>query len=346
MKSIKIIYPVILLLIIVSCEKIVMHPNPEIDNLSIFDEYAKICTEKFGLEEVKGINLSELADSLRPMISDDLSKEELFELMGMFVDRMQEGHTSLKEIDFSLNKSYYWFTGYPTAINKPIVDKYYFGEEANPDVQVIAPDDSYYEIYYGLLPQDNQIGYIQMNSFMMTVTDAELDTMMAYLNDAKGIIIDVRSNIGGFIDLAARLSSYFTQNEVIIGTNFIKNGPGKNDFAASEMKIKPSGSSYAFYKPVVILHDRVTFSSGSIFCVMMNAMENTTSIGVRFGGGTGDIMDGILANGWHWVLSTSNLVDTQGRPTDPGIEADIPMSINPADTITDALIERAIIELK
>jgi hypothetical protein len=78
----------------------------------------------------------------------------------------------------------------------------------------------------------------------------------------------------------------------------------------------------------------------------MAAMPNVTRIGQKYGGGTGEIVDGFLANGWKWTISTSNFVDLQGRATDPGIEADIPMVINPADTATDALIERAIIELQ
>jgi hypothetical protein len=40
-------------------------------------------------------------------------------------------------------------------------------------------------------------------------------------------------------------------------------------------------------------------------------------------------MDGFLANGWHWTISTNNLVDNEGRATDPGIDPDIQMVINP-----------------
>ncbi len=345
----KSIFKISLLLIsfsFVSCEKLIQHPEPGTDNLSLFNEYSQLCIEKFGLEDVKGIDLAELADSIRPHVTSDLSEEELFDLMGLFVDRMQEGHTSLKSIDFDFNKSYYWFIGYPLGMNLGIVRANYYGVEANPDVQIIAPPEALYEILYGYLPQDKEIGYIHVLSFDLAISDAELETMMSYLKDAKGIIIDVRSNIGGYMELVARLASYFTESEVVMGTNYIKNGPGKEEFAASKMIIKPADSPYINTGPVVVLQDRVTFSSGSLFCVAMNAMENTTTMGIRFGGGTGEIMDGILANGWHWTLSTSNLVDTEGRPTDPGIEPDIPMLLNPEDTNTDAIIERAILELQ
>jgi hypothetical protein len=340
------IFLILFSLAFVSCEKIVMNPKPGTDNLSIFNEYAKICIEKFALGEVKGVNLVELADSIRPYVTDNLSEQELFDLMGIFVDRMQEGHTKIGTIDFDLQKSYYWFLGYPSAFNFLIANDYYYGVNANPNVQIIAPVDDLYEIWYGFLPQDPQIGYIRIISFDMNISDEQLETMMAYLKDSKGLIIDVRGNLGGFMELMARIAGYFTPSEVKVGTNYIKNGPGKDDFSASEMKIQPSGSAYTYTKPVAVLHDRITFSAGSQFCLSMAAMPNVTRIGQKYGGGTGEIVDGFLANGWKWTISTSNFVDLQGRATDPGIEADIPMVINPADTATDALIERAIIELQ
>ena len=75
-------------------------------------------------------------------------------------------------------------------------------------------------------------------------------------------------------------------------------------------------------------------------------MPNVTTIGQVYGGGTGEIVDGFLANGWQWTISTANFLDLEGKPTDPGIEDDIPMGINPSDTATDAIIERAILELQ
>jgi hypothetical protein len=329
----------------ISCEKLPMHPQPGTDNLSIYNEYANICIEKFGLEEVKGVDLEALADSIRPFITDELTDKELFDFCGIITTRMQEGHTNLKDLEKNYNASYYWFLGYPTANNVLLKMKYYYGPEANPDVQTITHPDSFYEILYGYLPQDKEIGYIYILSFNIDVSDEQFETMMEYLKDAKGIIIDVRSNLGGYINVAARMASYFTLEEVIFATNYIKNGPDPDNFAGSEMKLSPSGSALAYSKPVMVLHDRITFSSGSLFVVMMDPLDNTTTVGQIFGGGTGEIIDGFLSNGWEYNLSTSNLEDQMGRPTDPGIEANIPMIINPADTATDAIIERAILEL-
>jgi len=345
----KIITKVLILLFsisIISCENIFMEPKPGTDNLSIFNEYAELCITKFGLEEAKGIDLEALADSIRPFVTPNLSEQELFDLMSIFVDRMKEGHTSLSSIDYKYNKTYYWFNDYPLAMDYNIPPKSYYGDVANPEVQIINPEDSYFDILYGFLPQDNEIGYISIITFDMTVSDSQLETMMAYLKDAKGLIIDVRNNFGGYMDLVGRLSSYFFDSELVIGTNYIKNGPGKDDFAESIMKISPSGSPYTYTKPVIVLQDRVAYSSASLFCIVMNAVDNATTMGQKFGGGTGEIMDGFLANGWQWTLSTSNFVDLNGMPTDLGIDPDIYQIINPSDTIIDAVIERAIVELQ
>ncbi|SFT35441.1 Peptidase family S41 [Lishizhenia tianjinensis] len=323
-----------------------MKPKPGQSNMDIFNEYTKIAIEKFGLQEVKQIDLISLRDSISPFINDALNEQELFNYLGIIASRMQEGHTNIEDLDNNYWAGYDFYSGYPSAYSFLIAQEYYYGEAANPNVQTISSSDSYFNIQYGFLPQDNTLGYIRISSFDMTVSEAELEQMMNYLKDAKGIVIDVRGNLGGYINLAARMASYFTQEEIIFGTNHVKNGPDFDDFSASQMKLTPSGSENTFLKKVVVLHDRTTFSSGSLFTIMMYALDNVTTIGQKFGGGTGEIIDGFLSNGWKYNLSTSNLEDAQGNPTDNGIEADIPMVLDETDTDSDALIEQAIVELQ
>ncbi|MGW8317206.1 MAG: S41 family peptidase [Bacteroidales bacterium] len=337
------------LLLTGSCEKIAMHPQPGTDNLSIFEEYVGLVTTKYALSEVKGVDLEALADSIRPFITPELSPEELYDYMNIITVRMREGHTNLKAEAIGKVPAfggYPWYEGYPISNSNILTQKYYFGEEANPDVQLISPEDSYFEIQYGYLPQDPEIGYIVLTTFSLSPTNQELETMMEYLKNAKGIIIEIRGNFGGYIEFGARLVSFFTDEEYGFATNYIKNGPGPDDYAATDMKITPSGSPNTFTKPVMILHDRISFSTGSIFPVMMSPLAHVTTLGQITGGGTGEIIEGYLANGWQYTLSTSNLVDAQGNPTDNGREPDIPVVYNPEDTASDAIIERAILEIQ
>lgn len=340
---------VISLLLTGSCEKIAMHPQPGTDNQSIFEEYVGLVTTKYALSEVKGVDLEALADSIRPFITPELSQQEFYDYMLVFTMRMREGHTTLEGEGLEnvpVFGGYPWYEGYPISNNGILSQKYYYGEEANPDVQVLSTEDSYFEIQYGFLPQDPEIGYIVINTFSISPSSEQIELMMEYLNRARGIIIEIRGNFGGFIEFGARLVSFFTEEEYVFATNYIKNGPGPDDYAATEMKITPSGSQHTFTGPVMILHDRISFSTGSIFPVMMSPLEHVTTLGQISGGGTGEIIEGYLANGWKYTLSTSNLVDASGHPTDNGSEPDIPVAYNPEDTASDAIIERAIMEIR
>jgi len=99
MKYLKNIILIVIALSFASCEKVAMHSKPGTDNLSIFNEYSKICIEKFGLEKVKGIDLIALSDSLKPYITDELNQKELFDYMGILTTRMQYCHTNLESIN-------------------------------------------------------------------------------------------------------------------------------------------------------------------------------------------------------------------------------------------------------
>ena len=332
-----------------SCEKIAMHPRPGMDNLSIFEEYVGIVTTKYALSEVKGVDLVALSDSIRPFITPELSEQELYDYMLTIAMRMKEGHTSLTGKGLQnvpVFGGYPWYEGYPISNNSVLTEQYYYGEEANPDVQVLTTEDSFFDIKYGYLPQDPEIGYMVIISFSISPSNQEIEKMMEYLKDARGIIIELRGNFGGYIEFGARLVSFFADQEYVFATNYIKNGPGPYDYVASEMKITPSGSPFTFTRPVMILHDRISFSTGSIFPVMMSPLEHVTTLGQISGGGTGEIIEGYLSNGWIYELSTSNLVDNQGRPTDNGMEPDIPVVYNPEDSVQDVIIERAIQEIQ
>jgi hypothetical protein len=323
-----------------------MKPEPSTDNVSVFNEYAKICIEKYGLAEVNHVDLETLADSIRPFINNHLSSKELFDYLSIMTLRMNEAHTSLKSLTDDYYSGIMWFAGYPMANNAYISTQYYYGMNANPQVQFIEDPSSFYKITYGYFSQDKTIGYIYIVNFTMNVSNDEIETMMDYLKDAKGIVIDVRGNIGGYIELASRIASYFTSQKIVIGTDYIKNGPNPSDFAASKMELNPSGYKNTFLKPVIVLHDRVTYSSGSLFVIMMKAIGRTETIGQIFGGGTGQVVDGFLANGWKYTISTSNFENINGQPTSNGINADIPMVINTSDKTSDAIIDKAISELQ
>jgi hypothetical protein len=329
------------ILLLAGCESIVMNPRPETGNVALFNEYAKICIEKFALQEAKNINLIELADSIRPMITNDVTQEQLFDYMSILTLRMQEGHTTLTAPELGLQTTYPYFEDFPFA-NGTAGILFYYSPEVNPTARQF---ENNFFLTYGLLPGHENLGFIRITGFDFDITKEQIEVMMAYLADTDGLIIDVRTNFGGLVFEAASIASYFTEESVEFGTNLVKNGPGPNDFAASSMVLEPSGSPLTYTKPVMVLQDRISFSSASLFCAMLDPLEHVQTVGQIYGGGTGEIIYGYLSNGWEWVLSTSNLLNHEGIPTDNGIPVDIPQLYDETDSLSDAVIERAINEL-
>ena len=78
-----------------SCEKVFLKPEPELNNLEVFDDFSKIFLEKYGMFEQKGVDWPRLSDSVRATISAETSQVSLGGKMGYMVTQLRDGHTGL-----------------------------------------------------------------------------------------------------------------------------------------------------------------------------------------------------------------------------------------------------------
>ena len=344
---------IITLTVFTSCEKIFMAPNPETDNLSIFDEYATLVTEKYAMLEFKGVNIDELTDSIRATISPDLSEADLFGKLAIITNRLRDGHSGLVRIQKNDSDTINVFAGfdleagYALGIDLNILFENYLGIDINSEAQVLFTDDSTdIRAIYGTLPQATDIGYIWIPSWNYEIKDDEIETIFETIKDKKALIFDMRFNTGGDPSLATKFASYFTDQAIYTGFERFKIGPAANAFSDSQVTLQPSSSANKFLKPVAVLTDRNVYSASTTFLYSTAPIERFTTIGQRTGGGSGSVADGYLANGWQWSLSTSEFIDHLGRHLDDGIEPDIPVLLDLNDTTKDEVIERAILELQ
>ena len=101
-----ILISLVTILFLHSCEKVLMDPKPGTSNIDIYDEYAKIVIEKFGLQEVKGIDLESLTDSIRPFITICLfvgmPQESYAQTEGVQQDRAARTPLSITARQFSI----------------------------------------------------------------------------------------------------------------------------------------------------------------------------------------------------------------------------------------------------
>lgn len=312
-----------------SCEKAFLKPQPEVNNLEVFDDFSKIFLEKYAMFEQKGVDWPRLSDSVRATIGAETSQLELADKMGFMTIQLRDGHTSLMAGD-----SLYSFDLIGDAgLN--------FDFETWGALYVNENAISVGDVIQSQIIGDN-IGYVFIQSFEGWET-ADLETILEPVKDTRGLIIDVRINGGGDPNLAGLIARRLTETAYPCGTEFFKTGPGANDFSQSEITVTPDAEGITYLnKPVAILQARLSYSATTTLIYLTDPNPNVATFGARSGGGSGSVGSGYLINGWTYNLSVSDYVDSRGRKIDDGVEPDFPVMVDPMDTSKDEVVEAAI----
>jgi len=335
-----------------SCEKVFMQAKPQTDALAIFDEYDKLVTEKYAMLEFKGVDIDFLSDSIRNTISENPTEIEIFDALAIITNRLRDGHSALIGLtgeSFAGFAVFDTYEGFPQAFDSTILYKNYISLANMKSVERTEDSESdkfEAHLIYGILTQDEQIAYMRIPSFNISLSDEEIETAFTEIKDTKGLILDVRGNGGGDPSLATKIASYFMETTTYTGFERFKTGPDKLDFTDSPSNVSPADSNNRYTGKVTVLTDRGVYSATTTLSYNMNPLEQVTFIGQRTGGGSGSVADGYLANGWQWSLSTSEFIDHENRHLDDGIDPDIQVELNLLDPTKDEIVERAILELQ
>jgi len=326
-----------LTIVLSSCEKIFMEPNPKTENIAIFEEYWKLVNEKYAMfsDSGKGINRELLYSENKVLVDNTISKDSLFRVLARITISLKDGHSYLIDIENDIMAGFDIVDTIPTNFKQSIVDNIYLNNN------VKTEGDGF---KYTLL-DNGKVGYIEYRDFEKQVTEQMMNNILTYFNNTNGIILDVRGNGGGDPSSAALIASHFTNSKVHIGYENFKIGPGNNDFSKSEIYLSPTKEE-KYLKPLIVLTNIECFSATTTLIYHLNPLSNVTFIGAKTGGGSGSTADGFLANGWQWSLSTSEFIDWEGSRLDNGFEPDIEVSLDTTDLTKDEIIERAIIELQ
>jgi hypothetical protein len=315
-----------------------MEPNPDTDNLSVYDDYWKLLDEKYAMWNNPDKNLDKEAihSYTRGLVNESISQDSLFNILGYIVLQLRDGHTWID--DYYRDSSIYYDI---EAIGEPnydqeIVDNVYLKN----DYKTIGKKE---KLKYKLL-ENGQIGYIQIEIWTDTYEDKDIDKVLNYMSSTKGIVLDVRDNPGGDPFMAVLVARHFAAEEHYVGSEMFKTGPGPDDFSENKLYVTPA-KGIIYTKPVKILTNRLCFSATTSFIYYLNPLPNVTFIGARTGGGSGGTADGYLTNGWHWQMSTTEFIDWEGRHLDNGFDPDIEVALDTTDRTQDEIIERAISEI-
>ncbi len=318
----------------VSCEKLMLAPDPSIDPIIVFEHLHTDLANRYAYFEEKGINWEETGNRYRAMINPDLSQYELFYLLSDMLFELRDGHVNIRS-SFDRSRNWSWFQDYPANYDQNLIDSAYLRS----DFKITGP------LYNQII---DSVLYINYRSFTETIRAPHLDHIMLRAKGMKGVIIDIRSNGGGNLGNAYSLASCFSDSELLFARQRIKNGPGPDDFSAwQDLKLTPR-NGLRFGGPVIVLTNRRSYSAATFFTQMMKTLPNAIIIGDNTGGGGGIPAFGELPNGWQYRFSASQTVNPQGQHIEPGVEADLKIGLHPADQLKgkDTIIEAALSLLK
>lgn len=318
-----------------SCEKIVFDGDKQSTNPRENFEYLwNQCNEKYSYFDVKNINWDSIKTIYSAKIYTGMSNDSLFNVLGSMLNELRDDHTNLVS---SFNASAYRIN-YRNQDNfewRTVVDNY-----ISKNYITTGP------FKHNFIDNGN-IGYIRFEEFTGTVDNQSLDYILNRYKNTKGLILDIRENGGGVATDIFSILSRFVDTRTLLYYSRVKNGKGRNDFSEPLPAYVDPSSNVRYTQKVAVLTDRGTYSSGSYTSLATKALEKVILIGDTTGGGLGIPNGGQLPNGWTYRFSISQALTLDKNPNfENGVVPDILQFLDRTNTTKDAIIEKAIEELK
>ncbi len=326
MKYISTIISLLLITLFSSCFHEEEYNNSKRDN---FELLWKTLDQKYCFFNYKNIDWETVHTQYSDRISEDMSNDAFFDVMGEMLAELQDGHVNLIATH-NVARYWKWFEDYPDNFDEKIQENY-LGTD-----YLIASGMKY------KILEDN-IGYIYYSSFSSGIGEGNLDQIISRMSICNGIIIDIRNNGGGLLSNADKIAARFFNDKTLVGYIMHKKGTGHDDFSNPYPRYIEPSNRLRYQKKVVVLTNRRCYSSSNDFVNAMTYAPNVTIIGDRTGGGSGLPFSSELPNGWSVRFSSSPMVNANKEHIEFGIEPDIKVDMSKSDMARgiDTIIEAA-----
>lgn len=334
MKNLWINSLLLLVLLLTSCEKVLLEEGFEEEPVVVFDALWEDVNNRYSYFEEKNIDWDSIRAVYRPMVEEGMSDIELFDLLAEMLFTLEDGHVNLRS-DFDRSRNWEWYLDYPPNFNANIVEREYLGS----DFRQVGP-------FRAQLLEE--VLYVYYGSFGSPVEEDHLDALIEMAEGTTGLIFDIRNNGGGSLSNARRIAGRLTDQALVYARSRTKTGPGSTDFSEWEdLKVSPRGSN-RYTGKVAVLTNRLSYSAANAFAQMARALPNAVLIGDRSGGGGGTPVYGELPNGWTYRFSATQTISPDGEQLEFGVPVDIESALQPADEQAgvDTIIERALAWLR
>jgi len=176
---------------------------------------------------------------------------------------------------------------------------------------------------------DRDIIHLRMFSFSGNTPIAFQQAMVsALLAGGDGLILDLRGNPGGFLDISVRIAGFFLERGQVVVTEKFTSG--------SETVLRARGNEALRDFPVVILIDEGSASASEILAGALRVHNGTKIVGDKsFGKGTVQELQDLRGDSTlkitiaNWLLPNGDLIEGNG------LEPDVSVKITQEDIDND-----------
>lgn len=313
-------------------------PQSELNtNTGNFEALWKIIDTRYCYLDYKHINWDSIHSVYKVRVKDTLNQLDFYGLMADMLAELKDGHVNLYT-NFAVSSYRKWYTDFPSNFSSDLIytDRYL--------------GSKYYSVNglrYAKI-HNGDIGYVYYGNFSNRFGNSNIAAIFNYFKNCKGLILDVRDNGGGYLDMSEQFASYFLKTDTITGYMQHKTGEGHTEFSVAQAIRTPASKTLQWRLPVVVLTNRMSFSATNSFVVRMKLAPNATIVGDKTGGGGGLPFSSEIPNGWMVRFSASPMFDTNMNHTEWGIDPDVKVNMKTTDIEKgyDSIIERAIALIK
>jgi carboxyl-terminal processing protease len=274
-------------------------PSP----VEIFEQTWQTFNTNYPYFDHHGIDWDAIYRVYRPQVSEQTTDAELFDVLCHMLGHLNDGHINFSNGDMTFNTGVIYGKKM-TDYSEQLVRTKYLGNRFE------AKQDS--NLIYGWLADD--IGYLRIRRWKQKHrVGAIVDSILAELKTARGLVVDVRANTGGNAFAAEAIADRFADRKRLYAKNYPKRGPGHDSlFPPRYAYIEPAGP-VQFTGPVVVLQHLFSESATEEFIMAMRVLSHATTIGDITSGCFGNYYPDELANGWTIGMPWSYETDQDDR---------------------------------
>ena len=210
-----------LLLSCTGCIDALLGPAPAVDRSTMFDQLWQQFDLHYSFFAYKGINWDSLGAEYRPRALAAQTNGEFASEIGAMLRELKDVHVSLTPTAASTYGYVSAFDTITTYFNSPMIFKNYVPQSGS---------TSGGHIKYGYAVDFVGIGYVRIGSFAGSGWAGEIDEALDSMPAATSLIVDVRNNDGGNVQLAVKIAGRFTAITRRYGWVRFRNGPKHTDF--------------------------------------------------------------------------------------------------------------------